>query len=128
MSVCSGMCIDDIFVLPFFFCNYMGSIVKKTINILPVKSLTLLICIYILQVWCNRNLIICTRWVTACSTHICAAYFEMMIQRCSLCRMIQHCITKDPSIKRPTFDGIIDTLEEVSQRLGKAACPVCWAH
>ncbi|XP_059644053.1 integrin-linked protein kinase 1-like [Cornus florida] len=39
-------------------------------------------------------------------------------------QMIKHCTSKDPS-ERPTFEAVIQILEEVSSWLRKAGCPVC---
>jgi hypothetical protein len=45
-----------------------------------------------------------------------------------ICRLIQHCTSKNPC-QRPSFSSVIEILEEVSAYLGRAGCsPVCWAH
>ncbi|XP_027074304.1 serine/threonine-protein kinase 12 isoform X1 [Coffea arabica] len=48
------------------------------------------------------------------------------LSRCPgrIVQLIENCVSDDPSL-RPSFEGIIVILEEVSVLLGKAGCPVC---
>lgn len=51
---------------------------------------------------------------------------KLHLSRCPgrIVQLIENCMSDDP-FRRPSFEGIIVILEEVSLLLGKAGCPVC---